>query len=108
MSGVQERSIGADGYTFVQRMLRPVVRWLVERFFPQHMFWGHEAVEPFAELERRRNEAGDLSCSGNLAAMYLINLCSDLDGIKYDVEATDVSIHEKNLGDWRVTVEKIG
>lgn len=90
----------------VQRALRPVVNFVVETFFPKHLFWGKEA-DPFRAMERVVEKDKKGRSAAMIAAHVIVADVRDMGGSHGVFTLTGVSKSGVPLGDWRITVEKL-
>lgn len=86
-----------------QRLARPVVNFLVERFFPSGLFfYGKGPLSAFEKVDAERGE----KAIGYTAALFLMRRCHEESADELSVEAVGVTINGENIGDWRVTVSR--
>lgn len=87
--------------SLTQRLLRPVINWAVERYFPTSVFYGDfDPFEAFAQAEG--------VMISRLATMSMIRRVVDaeVDEIKADIEG--MTIKGEPVGDWTVIVRRKG
>jgi hypothetical protein len=88
--------------TLTQKALRPVLKFLTERYFPSGAFYGREYLKPFAEMDAKGN-----GISGGSAAMYLQSVIrkAKLDGARFDMR--EVTYNGTPVGSWRLSLDRI-
>ena len=91
--------------TFTQKILCPVINFLVERFFPNGMFVGsYYWFEVSGNVEASEKWGTPQMAS----AMLVVSKVRETGATKAVFEAGDMSLDGEAIGDWRLTVEKIG
>lgn len=83
---------------------RKIISWLVETFYPSRIFWGHDA-DPFAGIRASAQEKS--TPATNICGIWMAGEAArwDSDGFTLDLEG--VTDGDKNIGDWRITVERM-
>lgn len=92
------------GMTIAQRALRPVMRYIVERFFPDGAFFGRRFLRGLitdADLVRTWSST-EMAC-----AMFLVSRMREEGATEATFEASDVTDGGAPVGSWRMTVQKI-
>lgn len=87
--------------TLTQKILRPIINWAVERFFPRHFFYGNELGKRWGGAEGIEGVALE-TCAVAMACR-----CATLGGAKMTVQCFGVTNRGVDIGDWRVTMERI-
>ena len=85
--------------TLPQRMMRPIINFLVERFYPAGCFYGDG--DPMRTFDG--NSGGTI---GRAAVMVLIRKVSDSGADKLGADFDGVTVNGEPIGDWRVTVQR--
>jgi hypothetical protein len=89
--------------TTAQKVARPVINFLVERFFPNGaFFYGDGPLSHFDKLDSERK-----SPIGSMAAMSLVRKAHEANASRMSVDIGGMTLNDTDLGDWRVTVERI-
>ena len=89
--------------TKAQRIARPIINFLVERYFPNSLFfYGAGALSAFDRMDSERKSA-----IGSMAALSLARHAHQQNASHLSVEAEGITINDQDIGDWRVTVERI-
>lgn len=89
--------------TKAQRMARPVINFLVERYFPNGLFfYGKGPLQAFDMVDREKKTA-----IGGMAALALARHAHSSQATKLTVDAEAITVNDLDLGDWRVTVERM-
>lgn len=89
--------------TKAQRIARPVINFLVERYFPNGLFfYGSGPLLAFDKVDREKKTA-----IGSMAALALARHAHNSNATKFCIEAEGLTVNNQDLGDWRVTVERI-
>lgn len=84
--------------TTVQKMLRPIINWTVERFFPNGAFYGHSFHNAFIEVNRG-SKLGQASVSWIVHNMHEMNA----ESVKFELNG--MSINGILVGDFVITGE---
>lgn len=84
--------------TWKQKALRPVLNFLVERYFPNGAFYGGTFFDAFKEFE---DEDGDGKL-GQASTLWHIHLMNDLNADHLQVDISDVTLCGKYLGDFKM------
>lgn len=89
--------------TIIKRLLRKLINFLVERYFPNTFFWGNEFGSAFNKIA---NGQGAVDTAPKAAAAYLINYLSDryIQEGKFDFGG--VSLKGRYVGNWSITIKK--
>lgn len=87
--------------TTSQRLLRPVVNFLVERYFPKGAFFGKEYFTIFKKWDK---EKGSMGYS---AALYLQSIVRENDAETMVTRLGDVIVNGENVGDWEISIRKM-
>lgn len=88
--------------TFMQRILRPVLNFMVERYFPKGAFYGHDFFRAFEEAEI------DHAPSATTAAgCLLISAMSKDYQTEMIITVEGITLNGEPKGDWRLIVEEI-
>ncbi len=89
-------------YTYTQKIARPVINFLVERYFPNGLFFfGDGPLKAFDRIDKEG------SFVGRSASIVLAKIAHDNNASSLTVEAECVSINSDDIGDWRITVERL-
>lgn len=92
----------SERLSLVQRALRPVINWAVERYFPTSVFYG--AFDPFAAFEAASK--GDMI--SRLATMAMIRRVQEMGADEIKAEIEGMTIKGEPVGDWLVIVQRKG
>ena len=87
--------------TLSQRTLRPVVNFLVERFFPQGAFFGYDLADRFKDAD------GHFGVVGSGAAMYLQRIMRRGGNDTMHIDMHEITDNGEPVGSYRLTLEKI-
>lgn len=87
-----------------QRILRPVLNFLVKRYFPNRAFFGDDYLTAFdADVELKEKWGSvEMAC-----AMLITSRLRGMGATSATFEATDVEDNGVSVGSWRMSVEKI-
>lgn len=88
--------------TLIQRILRPVLNYLVETFFPKDAFYGNDFLKAF---ERAEIDYAPTAISA--AGCLLISELSNSYSTECIVTVENISLHGKPVGSWRLIIEEI-
>ncbi|AHD09983.1 hypothetical protein [Phaeobacter gallaeciensis] len=88
-------------FTLMQRLLRPVINWLVEGWFPKGCFYGRNYLNDFKVLDQGKDVVG------KTAAMYLQSIMRKADATSIIYEMTEVTERNVPVGSYKLTLEKI-
>jgi len=89
--------------TKAQRLARPVINFLVERYFPNGLFfYGSGPLSAFDMVDGEKKTA-----IGGMAAMALARHAHNSSATKLTVDAEAITVNDDDIGDWRITVERI-
>jgi hypothetical protein len=86
--------------TRTQKILRPIINFLVERFFPDNLFCGYDM------LEKWRTSSPARAAYGETAVLSLAVQCHLAGADHMTVDITGASYKGEPIGDWRVTMTK--
>lgn len=87
-----------------KKALRRVIIFLVERYFPDRIFYG-DAANPFGTVEKAANTLN--RSLQMICAQALISECYESNGERLEVTLDGVTRHNEEIGEWKVTIEKI-
>lgn len=88
--------------TNAQKLARPIINFLVERYFPNSVFfYGTGALNTFDEMDSDRKAP-----IGSMAALSLARNAHRQNSDRLSVDAEGITINEEYIGDWRITVER--
>ena len=90
--------------TRIQKILRPVIRKLVEKFFPRGAFYGDEFLRG---LKTDTNLIGKWGSVEMACALYIMTTLRKAGATTGTFEAHDVTDEGVPVGSWKVTVEKV-
>lgn len=83
-------------------LARRVINFLVERYFPNGLFfYGNGPLRAFEEMDDRKGKG-----IGSMAAIYLARVVAKNGATEIKIEADDVTVNDEELGDWIVTVRR--
>jgi len=85
--------------TWKQKALRPVINFLVETWFPNGMFYGHDYFDAFSCFDT------DKQVTGYTAAMYLQSIMRDHGAESISVEMHEVTQQGVPVGSYKLTLE---
>lgn len=85
-----------------QKLARPIINVLVERFFPNGLFfYGKGPLEAFYMVDAEKKTA-----IGGMAAIALVRHAHNSGATSLLVEMDQVTVNTDDLGDWIVRVER--
>lgn len=87
--------------TLMQRLLRPVINWLVEGWFPKACFYGNAYLDDFKEFDQ------DKDLVGKTAAMFLQSIMRKANATSITYEMTEITDGNFLIGSYKLTLEKI-
>lgn len=90
--------------TYTQRLMRPILNFLVERFFPNHAFFGNDYLTAFKSHPDLAIKWGSTDMA---VAMFLVSRLRKQGATKGTFEATEVTDNGTPVGSWRLTLEKL-
>lgn len=90
--------------TVAQKMLRPVLNYLVERFFPEGAFFGKDYLRTLQSSEEFTEKWGSVEMA---CAMFLVSRVRDMNATNAVFEANDITDEGTPVGSWRLTAEKM-
>lgn len=79
-----------------QKLLRPVINWLVETFFPSGAFYGHDFFDIFKDLEKEGYGIAQASTAFITHNMHRMNA----EKVKFEIEG--VTINGEPVGDFEI------
>jgi hypothetical protein len=85
-----------------QRFLRPVINFLVERYFPTHTFFGNDYLNVFARISKDKTEEN----ISKMAGQCLIHQMIKEDAVGVTVIVEDLMKNGRNLGSYSLVVRK--
>jgi hypothetical protein len=88
-------------FTFTQKLLRPIINFAVERFFPESCFYGMGFLKPFSDFDAGREQT-----AGYGSAMYLVNRVHDAGKKHMTIDLGGVTFQGKDIGSWKIVVER--
>lgn len=88
-----------------QKVLKPIINFLVERFFPNRVFYGNDYLNVFAEYDSDGTRGKYISC--HAASMFLISHMVDLNAETLDVEMNDVSASGEDVGSFTIKIQSL-
>ncbi|AUR11225.1 hypothetical protein PhaeoP48_01228 [Phaeobacter inhibens] len=88
-------------FTPTQRLLRPVINWLVEGWFPKGCFYGSSYLDDFKAFDKGKDVVG------KTAAMYLQSIMRKSDATSVIYEMTEVTERDVLVGSYKLTLEKV-
>ena len=88
----------------MQKILRPVLNFLIERYFPRGAFFGNEYLTAFDGDMGLAEKWGsvEMACS-----MLITSRVRELGGTHATFEATDIEHSGVQVGTWRLTVDRV-
>jgi len=89
------------GLTLMQRALRPILNWAVERYFPKGCFFGMEYFDMFREFEKE-----DGSQLGQASALWITHNMHDQDADELDMRIKGLTIRGEPVGDFHIVVTR--
>lgn len=92
-----------ENMNFMQRMLGPVINFLVERYFPTGSFYGNSGGLRIFERQDREDDC----VLGRTAALMLINRVHESGSHRLDVNVTQHTSNGILTGDWQVTIRRV-
>lgn len=87
--------------TLTQRLLRPVINWLVEGWFPKGCFYGNNYLDDFKKFDQGKEVIG------KTAAMYLQSIMRKAEATTITYEMTEITDRDILVGSYKLTLEKI-
>ena len=81
-----------------QRMLRPIINFMVERWFPSGCFFGDDYFKTFKAIDDKK------AVTGYAAALYLSQIAILSDAQEIDATMHEVTHNGEPVGTWRVRV----
>lgn len=87
----------------MQRLLRPVLNFAVEKFFPNGAFYGGQYLDSF----KRADQKHDTGITGFAAAHYLTSVARESDAGEIKVTLEGCTVSGQPAGDWEVAVKRI-
>ncbi len=87
--------------TRTQRFLRPIINFLVERWFPRHCFYGNNYLDDFAEFDEKNRK------TGKTVAMYLQSIMRKAKATELEVEMRGITKGDEMIGDYRITMVQL-
>lgn len=94
-------------YTLTQRILRPVINFLVETFFPHQVFYGREYLALYRNvMSKGQPDEEVLMFEGASKVMIAAahQTLKDFEGDSLKVTIEDINYLGHDLGDWDVSV----
>jgi len=88
---------------FIQKTLRPILNFLIERYFPDSCFYGHEYLDVFKKAYG--DQKGPLM---GHAAQFIIGQCVKMNADEFSAELTGLTVSGQETGDWLLTIKHIG
>lgn len=89
----------------LQKILRPVLNWVVETVFPTGAFFGNDYLR---NLKTDSAGLSDKWGSTEMAcAMFVTSYVREMGAESATFEASDITASGVEVGSWRLTVEKI-
>jgi hypothetical protein len=89
--------------TKAQRVARPIINFLVERYFPNGLFfYGKGPLRTFDMVDREKK-----TVVGGMAALSLARHAHNSGATQLMVDAECITVNDEDIGDWRITVERI-
>lgn len=94
----------APDLAFKQRAARPVINFLVERYFPKRCFYGDDFLSAFDQY--------DDTSAGRMAAKYMMLIIHDANQKGDDIRSItwtfeDVTLNDTNIGSYTIGVQRI-
>lgn len=87
--------------TLMQRLLRPIINWLVETWFPNSCFYGNSYLQDFKDFDKGKD------LIGKTAAMYLQSIMRKADATSISYEMTEITEHDVHIGSYKLTLERM-
>jgi hypothetical protein len=86
--------------TAMQKILRPVLNFLTERFFPNGCFYGQGYLDNFNYLDDERG-------IGYAAVLSLSSSLFEINATDYKIDVEQLSLNGKDMGDWSLTMVQV-
>ena len=91
------------GLTWKQKALRPIVNFVVERWFPAGAFFGCEYFTTLADGELAEKwGSSEMAC-----AAFIMSVVRNANATEAIFTAEGVTHQGNPVGDWRLTIEKM-
>lgn len=92
------------GLTITQKILRPILNWTVETFYPDGAFYGGDYLKTLESDNGLIEKWGSVEMA---CAMLITSRLRKRGATSAKLEATDVTDCGEPVGSWMVTIEQV-